>query len=260
MTLKKDEAPVTATTYVAAVAAAATTTTMVAPAAGALCLDRSFYQRPTHVVAKELVGKRLVRRIAAAEKEGGGAGGVCRLAGIIVETEAYGHDDDEASHAYAGPTTRNWMMFGQVGRAYVYFTYGNHFCVNVSARSSSKRAGAVLIRAIEPVEGVETMKKLRGLEDLKALASGPGKLTQSLGITSGLNGVDMTDPRSELYIEKEGPPSSSRPAAAAAMVVTATPRIGITKAAGKRWRFVDSGSQFLSRRISGTAKASQSRL
>jgi len=105
------------------------------------CQNSSFYQRPTEVVAKDLVGKKLVRTIRNNKKH-------FRLAGIIVETEAYGYSDDLASHAYVGPTDRNKVMFGNVGRAYVYFTYGNHFCLNVSARRSKAEAGAVLIRGL----------------------------------------------------------------------------------------------------------------
>jgi DNA-3-methyladenine glycosylase len=191
----------------------------------------SFYQRPTDQVAEDLIGKLLVRRI----EENGHAR---RLSGIIVEAEAYGYADDAASHAYRGMTKRNSVMFGQVGVAYVYFTYGNHFCLNVSARSSSEAAGAVLIRSIEPVEGTDIMKKLRHAEDVHSLTSGPGKLTQALEIDLGQNGVDMTDPASELCIEQ----GTKRQA-------VATQRIGITRAVDKKWRFIDPTSPFLSRRF-----------
>ena len=133
------------------------------------CQNSSFYHWPTEVVAKDLVGKKLVRTIRNNKKH-------FRLAGIIVETEAYGYSDDLASHAYVGPTDRNKVMFGNVGRAYVYFTYGNHFCLNVSARRSKVEAGAVLIRGIEPVEGVELMRQFRPVDDIFSLTSGPGKL------------------------------------------------------------------------------------
>jgi DNA-3-methyladenine glycosylase len=196
------------------------------------CQNSSFYQRPTEVVAKDLVGKKLVRTIRNNKKQ-------FRLAGIIVETEAYGYSDDLASHAYVGPTDRNKVMFGNVGRAYVYFTYGNHFCLNISARRSKAEAGAVLIRGIEPVEGVELMRQFRPVDDIFSLTSGPGKLTQALNITSSLNGTDMTNPESEIYIE-----SGKRPKG-----IVTTPRIGITRAMDKEWRFVDPSSPFISRKF-----------
>jgi DNA-3-methyladenine glycosylase len=198
------------------------------------CLPSSFYWRPTEVVARDLVGKKLVRTIRKNGK-------AFRLAGTIVETEAYGYSDDLASHACMGRTARNRIMFGDVGRAYVYFTYGNHFCVNVSARSSAIKAGAVLIRGLEPVEGIEIMKRLRPVDDVFSLTSGPGKLTQAFGITSELNGVDMTNAESELHIEFG---SSGKPSR-----VLATPRIGITRATDRKWRFVDPSSPYVSRRI-----------
>jgi DNA-3-methyladenine glycosylase len=196
------------------------------------CQNSSFYQRPTEVVAKDLVGKKLVRTIRNNKKQ-------FRLAGIIVETEAYGYSDDLASHAYVGPTDRNKVMFGNVGRAYVYFTYGNHFCLNISARRSKAEAGAVLIRGIEPIESVELMRQFRPVDDIFSLTSGPGKLTQALNITSSLNGTDMTNPESEIYIE-----SGKRP-----KVIVTTPRIGITRAMDKEWRFVDPSSPFISRKF-----------
>lgn len=196
------------------------------------CPASSFYRRPTEAVARDLVGKRLVRTFRR-------KGRVFRLAGTIVETEAYGHIDDLASHACAGPTTRNKVMFGEVGRAYVYFTYGNHFCVNVSARSSRTEAGAVLIRGLEPVEGVDAMRQFRPVNEEFSLTSGPGKLTEALNITASLNGTDMTSPDSELHIEFGVKPRR----------VLATSRIGITRATDKEWRFLDPSSPFVSRKI-----------
>jgi DNA-3-methyladenine glycosylase len=196
------------------------------------CQNSSFYQRPTEVVARDLVGKKLVRTIRNNKKQ-------FRLAGIIVETEAYGYSDDLASHAYVGPTGRNKVMFGNVGRAYVYFTYGNHFCLNVSARRSKVEAGAVLIRGIEPVEGIELMRQFRPVDDIFSLTSGPGKLTQALNITSLLNGTDMTNSESEIYIEFGERPKR----------IITTPRIGITRAVDKEWRFVDVSSPFISRKF-----------
>ena len=198
------------------------------------CQNSSFYQRPTEVVAKDLLGKKLVRTIRNNNNNM-----QFRLAGIIVETEAYGYSDDLASHAYVGPTGRNKIMFGDVGKAYVYFTYGNHFCLNVSARRSKVEAGAVLIRGIEPVEGVELMRQFRPVDDIYSLTSGPGKLTQALNITSLLNGTDMTNSESEIYIEFGKRPKH----------IVTTPRIGITRALDKEWRFVDPSSPFISRKF-----------
>lgn len=201
-----------------------------------VCLSSSFYRRKTEEVARDLVGMMLVRTLRSDRK-------MHRLAGVIVETEAYGHADDEASHACRGMTERNAIMFGPVGRAYVYFTYGNHFCVNISARSPDTQAGAVLIRGIEPVEGIDMMKKLRGVDDLRLLASGPGRLTQALGITRMQNGVDMTDDGSELCIEQ-----------GVVREVVAATRIGITRAAEKNWRFADPSSACVSRRVAAVGR------
>ncbi|MGI0038055.1 MAG: DNA-3-methyladenine glycosylase [Nitrososphaera sp.] len=196
------------------------------------CLAHEFYYRRTAVVARALVGMRLVRTLVI--------GGLkSRLSGVIVETEAYGGRDDPASHARMGPTHRNSVMFGQVGRAYVYFTYGSHFCVNVSARSPGQPAGAVLIRALEPADGIAIMKSNRNLDDLYSLASGPGKLTGAMGITPALNGVDMTSSNSELYIELGAAPRR----------IVSTPRIGINRATEKHWRFVDPCSLHVSRKV-----------
>lgn len=199
-------------------------------------LPGSFYQRKTEDVARDLVGMVLARTLKVGRKKH-------RLAGIIVETEAYGHADDEASHACRGMTERNAVMFGPVGVAYVYFTYGNHFCVNVSARSPGAPAGAVLIRGIEPVEGIDLMKKLRGTDDVRLLASGPGRLTQALGITRAQNGADMAGGESELRIEK-----------GAMRDAVATPRIGITRAADRNWRFADPLSAYVSRRVAAVGR------
>ena len=196
------------------------------------CQGSSFYQRPTEVVARDLIGKKLVRIMRDNGKE-------FRLAGIIVETEAYGCTDDPASHAYSGATARNKIMFGNVGKAYVYFTYGNHFCLNISARTNNAEAGAVLIRGIEPVEGIESMKQFRRVDNIFSLTSGPGKLTQALKITSALNGIDMTNSKSELYTEFGRRPRH----------IVTTPRIGITRAIDKEWRFVNPSSPYVSRKL-----------
>jgi DNA-3-methyladenine glycosylase len=189
-------------------------------------VPRFFYQKPTAEVARLLIGKVLVRYLNGH-----------KISGTIVETEAYGHaDNDQASHAWHGMTERNKIMFGKVGIAYVYFTYGNHHCINVSAREDAP-AGAVLIRSLEPVDGIDKMKELRGFDDVYSLTTGPGKLTQAMNISLKQNGVDLTNPKSEIKIE-EGP----------ARHTVATSRIGISKATDVQWRFVDPSSAFLSRK------------
>jgi DNA-3-methyladenine glycosylase len=186
------------------------------------CLKSSFYARSTEVVAESLLGKTLVRLISNASSK------LERLSGMIVETEAYGFKNDAASHAYRGLTSRNAAMFAEVGRAYVYFTYGSQYCINVSARSSELRAGAVLMRALQPLEGIDTMKSLRRTDDVLSLTSGPGKLAQALGITKSLNGEDMTDSESRLHIEEGINP----------LAIVRTKRIGINQALDKNWRFI----------------------
>jgi DNA-3-methyladenine glycosylase len=188
------------------------------------CLKSSFYARSTELVAESLLGKTLVRLISNASSK------LERLSGMIVETEAYGFKNDAASHAYRGLTSRNAAMFGDVGRAYVYFTYGSQYCINVSARSNELRAGAVLMRALQPLEGIDTMKSLRRTDDVLSLTSGPGKITQALGITKLLNGEDMTDSESRLHIEDGINP----------LAIVTTKRIGISQALDKKWRFISS--------------------
>jgi DNA-3-methyladenine glycosylase len=194
-----------------------------------------FYYRHTELVAKELVGKKLVRIIYESKDK------TYRLSGLIVETEAYGFDEDPASHAYRGPTPRNTPMFGEAGHAYVYFTYGNYYCVNVSARSSEVKAGAVLIRALQPLEGIHIMKILRNTNDELSLSSGPGKLTQALRIDKSLNGQDMTNARAQLHIENGINPQR----------IISSSRIGIRVAREKKWRFIlantDENSDVVSR-------------
>ncbi|HZC20366.1 MAG TPA: DNA-3-methyladenine glycosylase [Nitrososphaeraceae archaeon] len=187
------------------------------------CPDASFYARSTKLVARDLLGKTLVRLIY-----NNTLGNVQRISGIIIETEAYGFKNDAASHAYGGLTSRNAAMFGQVGRAYIYFTYGSQYCVNVSARSNEVDAGAVLIRALQPLEGIEIMKSFRNNDNHLSLTSGPGKLSQALSITKLLNGEDMTDPESKLHIEDGFNP----------LAIVTTKRIGINRDLDKKWRFV----------------------
>ncbi len=194
-------------------------------------LPRRFYDRDPRRVARALLGKVLVRREP----------GVL-LAGRIVETEAYLGHDDPAAHAAAGRTARNFVLFGPPGHAYVYFIYGNHFCLNVSCLPEGV-AGCVLFRALEPLAGAAQMARARGLAPVhgnaaRLLTTGPGRLTQALGITRPRdNGKDMTDPVSDLFIVDVG----FRP-----QRVVATPRVGITKAAAEPLRYFIAGSGFVS--------------
>ncbi|HJJ23021.1 MAG TPA: DNA-3-methyladenine glycosylase [Nitrosopumilus sp.] len=178
-------------------------------------LPREFYSKDTVTVAKNLLGKRIVRKIGRNE-----------VSGIITETEAYRHKDDPASHAFRKITERNKAMFGDVGMAYVYFTYGMYYCFNVVARHPKIKAGAVLIRAIEPEKGVKIMQKNRKITNLKNLTNGPAKLTQALEITKKHYGVDLTT-HSKLFIT-EGIKSKK---------ISASSRIGIREATDKLWNF-----------------------
>ena len=187
-----------------------------------ICPDRSFYNRSTDLVAMELLGNKLVRIISHAQEK------PKRLSGIIVETEAYGSNEDGASHAFRGLTLRNAVMFGEVGRAYIYFIYGNHFCLNISAKPLEIEAGAVLIRALQPVEGLKIMKIFRKNCQELSLTSGPGKLGQALNIQKSMNGKDMTDQKSNIHIEFGVKPPG----------IIATKRIGTSKALDKKWRFI----------------------
>lgn len=154
-----------------------------------MLLPFSFYSRPTLTVARGLLGARLVRMLDGQ-----------RLAGIIIETEAYIGEEDLGCHAKSGKTKRNAVMFGPPGRAYVYFTYGMHWCLNVVTEREGFPA-AVLLRAIQPVEGVEVISaRRRGGDTL-----GPAKLTQALGISGAQNGLDLCDPASGLWIEAGEP-------------------------------------------------------
>lgn len=179
-------------------------------------LPREFYARDTAAVARDLLGKRLVRKI-----------GKTTIAGTITETEAYKHRDDPASHAYNGMTDRNRAMFGQVGMAYIYFTYGMHYCLNAVARGRREEAGAVLIRAIRPDAGIDAMIRNRKRDDVKNLTNGPAKLTQAMGIDGGLYGTDLSA-RAGLFVA-EGTGRKER--------IRTAGRVGISTATDKRWNF-----------------------
>ena len=180
-------------------------------------LPRLFYARDTVDVARDLLGKLLVRRI-----------GQKMVSGIIIETEAYRYKDDQASHSFVGLTERNKAMFGQVGRAYVYFTYGMHYCMNVVAKNNDCKAGAVLLRSLKPKEGIDFMIKQRKTDAISNLTSGPAKLTQALQITKKQYGEDLTK-LSTLFITEGMKIKKSD--------VVARSRIGIRKATDKLWNF-----------------------
>lgn len=201
---------------------------------GAQPLPAAFYSRDPRQVARELLGKLLVRQ------NGGQV-----LAGRVVEVEAYLGQDDPAAHAYSGPTRRNFVLFGPPGRAYVYFIYGNHYCLNVSCEPAGK-AGCVLFRALEPVLGIEEMASTRHLQiessraaELRFLTSGPGRLTQAFGITRQRdNDKDLTSANSDLRIVDDGFQADD---------ISATKRVGIVKATEEPLRFLIPGNPFVSR-------------
>jgi DNA-3-methyladenine glycosylase len=187
-------------------------------------LGRRFFERFTPSVARELLGCRLVRILDGE-----------RLAGTIVETEAYRGSLDPASHAFRGKTKRNEVMFGPAGYAYIYFTMGAHFCLNITTEPKLTPA-AVLIRAIEPVDGVAVMKRNRGLEDIHRLADGPGKLTRALKIDKELNGEDLVS-SSRLFIERGSVKAG----------IGTSSRVGISAGRSFKWRFFVQGNEFVSR-------------
>jgi DNA-3-methyladenine glycosylase len=197
--------------------------------AQATLVSRALFLDPPDVVARKLLGKLLVR---AGEP----------MVGRIVEVEAYFGESDPAAHSFAGKTARNAVLFGPPGRAYVYFVYGMHFCLNVSCEPEG-RAGCVLLRALEPLSGLEAMAVSRGLAARKALTSltsGPGRLCQAFGITRERdNGADLTAPESDLQIQDDG---------FVAGKVLVTPRIGITKDAERAARFLLADNPFVSGR------------
>ena len=181
-------------------------------------LKKSFFGRSVHEVAPDLIGATFL---------------VDGVGGIIVEVEAY-HHTEPAAHSYRGPTPRNSVMFGPPGFIYVYRSYGIHWCVNFVCEKAGS-ASAVLIRALEPTHGIPTMRRRRGLPDERALCSGPGKLTEALGITHAHNGLPLDAPPVALYARTTK-----------SDVVTGI-RIGITKAVDLPWRYGLKDSKFLSR-------------
>ena len=196
-------------------------------------LTPEFYLRDPRQVAPDLLGKVLVRRE-----------GKHLRAGRIVEVEAYLGVEDPAAHAHRGPTPRNQVLFGPPGRAYVYFIYGFHYCLNISCEPEG-RAGCLLIRALEPVSGIERMYAARDLEpkhgrvtELRLLTSGPGRLAEAFSITRERdNGKDVTSRRSDLQVVDDGWKPER---------IVTTVRIGITKAAEEKLRYIVAGNPFVS--------------
>lgn len=194
-------------------------------------LPRTFYARDPRVVSRNLLGKVLLRR------QGGKL-----LAARIVEVEAYLGENDPAAHSAAGRTPRNAVLFGPPGHAYVYFIYGNHYCLNVSCLPDGT-AGGVLFRALEPLLGIEEMARARGVsinqpKDLRKLTSGPGRLAEAFGITRERdNDKDLTSTKSDLWIADD----HCRPPR-----IAVTRRIGISKAADRPLRYLIAGNEFVS--------------
>jgi DNA-3-methyladenine glycosylase len=183
-------------------------------------LKRDFFARSVHDVAPELIGATLL---------------VDGVGGTIVEVEAYDHEDP-AAHGYRGRTERNASMFGPPGHAYVYRSYGVHWCLNLVCEEEGS-ASAVLLRALEPEQGVDAMRDRRGVDDPRLLAAGPGRLCQALGVTREHDGLPLDRPPFELH------------ARAGEVQVVTGPRIGITQAADRPWRYGLSGSRFVSRAL-----------
>ena len=192
-------------------------------------LKRDFFTRSVHEVAPDLIGATLL---------------VDGVGGRIVEVEAY-DQQDPASHAYRGSTARNAAMFGPPGHAYVYRSYGIHWCLNLVCGGEGVPE-AVLIRALEPTSGLALQQSRRGVEDVRALCSGPGKLCQALGITGEHDGLALDVPPFRLEVRTEIPE-----------IVTG-PRIGITRATELNWRYMIAGSPYLSRAAPRGARSSQS--
>jgi DNA-3-methyladenine glycosylase len=192
----------------------------------ARAISRPFFDRSVHEVAPALIGATFL---------------FDGVGGLIVEVEAY-HHTDPAAHSYGGRTARNAVMFGPPGYAYVYRSYGVHWCVNFVCEAEGS-ASAVLIRAIEPTTRIALMRTRRDLEDDRLLCSGPGRLCQALAITDAQNGAPLDAPPFELFARARAPD------------IVAGPRIGLTKAADKPWRYGLKGSSFLSRPFRAVANA-----
>lgn len=188
-------------------------------------LKRDFYERNTKVVAKELLGKILVHRLPESD-----------TTGRIVETEAYFGNGDPASHASRGKTPRNSIMFGPPGHAYVYFNYGMHYLFNVVTEKEGV-PGAVLIRALEPLDGIDFMFKKRKVKELKLLTNGPAKLTQALGIDISHNGLDLANGEIFVCDDKK-----------AAFNIVSASRIGISVGKDDLLRFYIADNQFVSKK------------
>jgi DNA-3-methyladenine glycosylase len=181
-------------------------------------LSRAFFSRSVHEVAPDLIGAVLL---------------VDGVGGRLVEVEAY-HHTEPAAHSFRGPTARNAVMFGPPGYAYVYRSYGIHWCLNLVCEPKGS-ASAVLIRAIEPTAGLAAMRRRRGVRDERLLCSGPGRVCEALAVTDAHNGLALNAPPFAIF------------ARAGAVEVIAGPRIGITKAAELPWRYGEKGSRFLSK-------------
>jgi len=197
-------------------------------------LRRSFYQRPTLEVALDLLGKVLVFK-----NEGE------TLGGRLVEVEAYIGEDDPACHAYRGRTPRNEIMYGKAGFLYVYFTYGNHYMLNIVTERVGFPA-AVLLRGLEPLFGIETMMKRRGVRKATEAASGPGKIAKALGVTTKYKGLDLTG--DVMYLVDDGEFSGE---------IWQSARIGITDGIEREWRFFVAGNPSVSKaggQVAGTAR------
>jgi DNA-3-methyladenine glycosylase len=181
-------------------------------------LRPAFFAPSVHVVAPDLIGVTLL---------------VGAVGGVIVEVEAY-HHTDPAAHSFRGPTQRNSVMFGPPGFAYVYRSYGIHWCLNFVCEQEGS-ASAVLIRALAPTHGLSTMRRRRGLNDERLLCSGPGRVCEALGITGAHNGLALTKPPFRLLARTDR------------VEIVSGPRIGITKAVELPWRYGLKGSRFLSK-------------
>ncbi len=187
-------------------------------------LTKAFFSRSVHEVAPDLIGALLLFN---------GAGG------RIVEVEAY-HHTDPAAHSYRGPTDRNAVMFGPPGYAYVYRSYGIHWCLNFVCEPKGS-ASAVLLRAIEPTAGLPIMRRRRGVTEERLLCAGPGRLCEALSITGAINGIPLDAPPFALSARQDAPE------------IIAGPRIGITKGAERPWRYGLKGSRFLSKPFASAA-------